>query len=296
MILWEELLNVDGETYQIFGRIFTPETHVKSEGSLKFKNSQKYQIYEHIRKDKSGGGLAVGVSKNLSPFWLHDGGNEVEAMTIKASFKNLEIRIINGYGPQEYDPELKKTLFWNYLENELLECHMEGSGCILLMDSNAWLGQELIQNDPHKQNKNGELLHNFLKRNPQMHLLNASSICNGLITRSRNLENRSERSVIDFVIVCDRVRPYMTIFIVDEKKAFPLANFSKKKISYSDHNSLIGFLELKIQKTKMERKVIFDYKKNESIDNFKRMTNENENLINIFSNNFCLKYKFGGNK
>ena len=172
-------------------------------------------------------------------------------MTIKASFKNLEIRIINGYGPQEYDQESKKSRFWNYLEKEILECIMEGSGCIILMDSNAWLGPETLPNDPHKQNKNGELLNIFLKRNSHLHLLNSSDICNGLITRSRNLETRSEKSVIDFVIVCDKVMPFMTKFIIDENKAHAFACYSKKKINYSDHNSLIGFIQLKPQKTKI---------------------------------------------
>ena len=191
-------------------------------------------------------------------------------MTVKASFKNLDIRIINGYGPQEYDCEQKKTLFWNYLENELMECESEGSGCIILMDSNAWLGPNIIKNDPHKQNKNGELFNNFLMRNPQMHLLNASDICEGLVTRCRTLENRIEESVIDFVIVCNKIRPYMTKFIVDEQKCFAFSHFSKKKIKYSDHNSLVGFIKLKIHKVKYERKVIFDYRNSESLKAFKK--------------------------
>ena len=160
---------------------------------------------------------------------------------------------------------------------------MENSGCIILMDSNAWLGPKVIPNDPHKQNKNGELFHNFLKRNPQMHLLNSSSLCNGLITRSRVVENRCERSVIDFVIVCDKVMPLMTKFVVDENKTFGIASYSRKQIRYSDHNSLIGFFETKIRKSKIERKLIFDYKKVESMNAFKKMTSQNENLINVFS-------------
>ena len=82
-----------------------------------------------------------------------------------------------------------------------------------------------------------------------MHLLNSSSLCNGLITRSRVVENRCERSVIDFVIVCDKVMPLMTKFVVDENKTFGIASYSRKKICYCDHNSLIGFFETKIQKS-----------------------------------------------
>ena len=69
------------------------ETHAKKEGSIKFKNSQNFQIYEHIRLQKSGGGLALGILKTLNPFWIRDGGIEVEAMTIKASFRILRFEL-----------------------------------------------------------------------------------------------------------------------------------------------------------------------------------------------------------
>ena len=117
-----------------------------------------------------------------------------------------------------------------------------------------------------------------------MNILNALDICDGLITRSRALENRKEMSVIDFVLVCDKVLPYMKKFIVDEQKCFAFTNNSKKKISYSDHNSLIGFIELKIQKTKSERKIIFNYRNSESLEAFKKITNGSPLLSRIFLN------------
>ena len=50
------------------------ETHVKREGSIKFMNSKNYHIFEHIRLNKYGGGLALGILKELNPFWIPDGG------------------------------------------------------------------------------------------------------------------------------------------------------------------------------------------------------------------------------
>ena len=96
------------------------------------------------------------------------------------------------------------------------------------------------------------------------------------------MENRCEKSIIDVVIVCDKVRPYITKFIVDEQKLYALSNYSKKKISYSDHNSLIGYMELKIQKFKTERKTIFNYRNAESQEVFKNLTKNDNALINIF--------------
>ena len=142
------------------------ETHVKKEGTIKFENSLKYQIYELTRKNKNGGGLALGVIKELNPFWIKDGGVETEALTVKISIKQLCIRITNAYGPQEYDSEDKKHKFWNYLDFQLIECEKEGTGCMILFDCNAWVGSKILKNDPRRQNKNGALLENFMIRYP----------------------------------------------------------------------------------------------------------------------------------
>ena len=65
------------------------ETHLKKEGSIKFRNSNNYQIYELVRKNKAGGGLALGVLNELNPCWIKDGGTEIEAMTVKISVQQL---------------------------------------------------------------------------------------------------------------------------------------------------------------------------------------------------------------
>ena len=49
------------------------ETHYEKEGSIKFKGDDKYQIFEKLRVNKSGGGLAVIALKELNPIWLWDG-------------------------------------------------------------------------------------------------------------------------------------------------------------------------------------------------------------------------------
>ena len=40
---------------------FIEETKMKTQGKIKTKNSQRYQIFELVRKDKCGGGLAIGA-------------------------------------------------------------------------------------------------------------------------------------------------------------------------------------------------------------------------------------------
>ena len=76
------------------------ETHVKKKGTINFHNSQNYQIYELNRESKNGGGLALGVLKELNPFWIKDGGNKAEAISVKFSIKELSICVTNAYGPK----------------------------------------------------------------------------------------------------------------------------------------------------------------------------------------------------
>ena len=225
------------------------ETHLSKAGCLKFSGSQNFQIYEKVRTKQGGGGLAIGILKNLNPTWIRDGGETVEAMTVKFKIQNYEIRVVNGYGPQDYDDESKKKYFWEYLDAEVLNCKNEGSGLLIFMDGNSWLGSSVIKNDPHFQNKNGEIFNRFLSRNPNLYLLNSSHLCEGSITRSRYANGKKEESIIDFALVCDKIMPYVSKMIIDEEKIYSLSNYSRNdRIIYSDHNSLIVKINLRAEK------------------------------------------------
>ena len=93
----------------------------------------------------------------------------------------------------------------------------------------------------------------FLLRNTELNVLNCESLCEGLITRSRNVNGKTENSVIDFVLVCDKMLPFVKKFQIDEEKIYALSCYSKNNISYSDHNSLITRLNLEINFKKPER-------------------------------------------
>ena len=69
---------------------FIQETKLKRQGKLKMEN---FVIYELNRKNKNGGGLAIGVLKGLSPVWISEGGDNAEVLVVVdiSGFKIREV-------------------------------------------------------------------------------------------------------------------------------------------------------------------------------------------------------------
>ena len=111
------------------------ETKFKESGKFKLKN---YVIYELVRKDRNGGGLALGVAVELQPAWVREGDDGVEALSVIISLKNMEIRCCVAYGCQETEKIDKKENFWRYLDEEVLQSELSGTGFILHFDGNLW--------------------------------------------------------------------------------------------------------------------------------------------------------------
>ena len=91
-------------------------------------------------------------------------------------------------------------------------------------------------------------------RNSNLTILNAESLCKGLIIRSRKVNGVTEKSVLDYVIVCEKVRPFVTQFTIDEEKKYALSNYSSRgKVKHSDHNSIITDMTFKQAQLSYER-------------------------------------------
>ena len=116
--------------------------------------------------------------------------------------------------------------------------------------------------------------------------MNASKLCEGLITRSHKAGDKNEESVIDFAIVCDKIYPFVTKLLVDEQKVYSLTNYSSKgNFVYSDHNSLIMNVNLEFMKQKTDRRIIFNYKNIKSFEQFKKVTSKTNKFSNCFLTN-----------
>ena len=265
---------------------FIEETKLYTGGRIKTENSAKYQIFELNRKHKSGGGLAIGALTDVEPVLISEGDDNTEVLVVEISASRLEIRCICGYGPQENHSLDKKNKFWSRLATEV-EIALENDKAIILqMDGNLWAGPEVVKNDPHKCNQNGQLFRDFLKMFPQLYVVNNLDLCQGLITRRRQTVHKLEESVLDFFIVCDKILPFVKRMIIDEEQKYVLSNYSKIKgkqvVKKSDHNPVILELLLEYTVKKPDRIETFNFRNRECQVNFCKKTDESQVLTKIF--------------
>ena len=61
-------------------------------------------------------------------------------------------------------------------EEETNQADLENQGLIIQMDGNCHVGNEVIKNDPNKQNNNGRHFAESLSRNPSLILVTNSTI------------------------------------------------------------------------------------------------------------------------
>ena len=85
------------------------ETKYKESGRFKLEN---YEIFELVRQERDGGGLAIGCLKELHPTWVREGNDTVEALSVDIFLKSFKIRCCAAYGCQENESNEKKNAFW----------------------------------------------------------------------------------------------------------------------------------------------------------------------------------------
>ena len=264
------------------------ETKLRPHEKIACDAVSDYQVFYLNRQTSQGGGIAVGVEKNIESTLLNEGENDIEVLSVKLFVDKLPMRIITAYGPQENDLIEKKNRFWEFIENEVNIAELEEEGILLQMDGNLHAGTGLIKNDPNKQNQNGKLFMQFLQRNKQLTVVNALDVCEGTITRTRDVEDKTEKAILDFIVVNEKILPFVKKMLVDENKVFSLINLAQVKKNKSfvqtDHNALILEMEIKEEKQKQRREEIFNFRSKIGQEEFRKETDENEDLLNVFKN------------
>ena len=115
-----------------------------------------YQIFEQTRTGL-GGGLLTAVKENLNPVLVNTGQDDTAILVVQVKVGNLEVRVINAFGPQE-DSCNKGNIwkFWQELEGEIINAKEENCAVLLEFDANAKLGSKIIANDPNCMSENGK--------------------------------------------------------------------------------------------------------------------------------------------
>ena len=123
------------------------ETKLSNKGLIKIPS---YVIYELTRNGKEGGSLMTGIHENLDPVLLFE-DVDLEILVVQIMVKNVPIRIINAYGPQEYANNEKIIAFYSTLDQ--IYQNAESDGCLILcqIDADANVGFEIIQRNLHPQ-------------------------------------------------------------------------------------------------------------------------------------------------
>ena len=260
--------------------VLLQETKLRFPGTFKLPG---YQVFEKIRKGQ-GGGLLTAIAENLSPVLISTGSEEVEILVVQVSVGKFKIRILNGYGPQETEVKGKILAFWQQFEAEIIDAKENNCFVMIEIDANAKLGPSVIKKDIHNITENGSLLLDILRRQ-NLTCLNGHIKCKGSVTRHRRTIHGDEKSIIDFIIVCDQLLPFFDLMIVDEKRENVLtkyASFTGKRIkSESDHNPLFAKFNLKFNgRTHITRREMFNFKNIDNMKQFTKITEDNFELLN----------------
>ena len=289
-----KLASMDNILKRLQPQIWTvQETKLKPNETMKLEAANIYQIYYLSRQDSQGGGLAIGINKDIESALVREGDDDVEALVVQVVLGDISVRIIVAYGPQENAKKDKKEKFWEFLEDEANKAELEGLGLIIQMDGNLYAGPELIKNDPNPQNNNGKLFMEFLTRNPNLIVANILSNCQGLITRQRKLENRTEKAILDFFVMNEKLRPFLSKMYIDEDREYCLSNFSQQKknkcVKETDHNLMFSDFDISIPKRKPTRVEMFNLRNKQCQEMFFKETEENTELVQCFENELPLE-------
>ena len=103
---------------------------------------------------------------------------EVEIIVVEVQLKEMTIRFLTGYGPQEEDIDDKINNFYCTLDEAIVACEERECGLIMELDCNAKLGKSIIKGDPHDMTNNGRLLWDIIQRR-DCTVVNSTEKCRG---------------------------------------------------------------------------------------------------------------------
>ena len=153
------------------------------------------------------------------------------------------------------------------------------------MDGNLWAGEGIIKRDPKKQNQNGKLFEKILLKNPHLTVANELPQCDGLFTRIKQTKNGTQKSVLDFFVICDKILPLVSGMHIDENGGQSLTRYNGK-VTKTDHCMLELNINLMVHKEeKHERQHVFNVKNKLCQKKFTEFTSETTMFSKCFESN-----------
>ena len=247
-------------------------------------NVPGYEFFEKPRIGKGGGGVMIGVRKDIDgvPVVVSNHDEDVEILVIEIVLKAMTIRFLTGYGLQEGAPEDEINKFYAAFEEEVIRCEQDGCGLIAELDFNAKLGMEIIKGDPNPMSVNGRLMWEIVQRQ-ECTVVNATELCKGTLTRSRMKKDIKEESVLDYVIVNARIQPFLQQMEIDEAKAKALARFQKGRAVTSDHNTLTCTFNIPVDKKPPPRTEVYRLRNEEELIQYREKTTHTDKFTRCFT-------------
>ena len=118
-------------------------------------------------------------------------------------------------------------------------------------------------------------------------------MCEGKITRIRNLINKTEHAILDFLIINEKMLPFLKKMLIDEERYFCLSNYAQykknKRVIETDHNSIIAEFSLSVPKRKPERIELFNLRNKRCQAMFTEETHRNTQLVECFNNQYSIE-------
>ena len=87
-------------------------------------------IFDKVRVEKGGGGVAVAAKTELNPVLLSEAEGDIDAITININTKNMSISCTSAYGPQTTATKEVKKKFRDYLIDAAVSAKNAGKGFI----------------------------------------------------------------------------------------------------------------------------------------------------------------------
>ena len=68
---------------------------------MKSEALNKFQIYYLNRQESHGGGLAIGVDKEIESTLMREGNDDIKALVVHVLLGKIPVNIVVAYGPQD---------------------------------------------------------------------------------------------------------------------------------------------------------------------------------------------------